>query len=207
MGLKNDNDTGYDYSRSSVERLSEFVALVEKWNPAVNLISRASAAQLWDRHVWDSARLLDVPGLAGDTWLDIGSGGGFPGIVVAILAKERFPDFRFVLIESDSRKAAFLTQAARLVGSDITIVNDRVERVPPVACDVLSARALAPLSELLSFAERHLKKTGMALFPKGIALEQELATASQNWSFFSEKVPGARVDQGPILNISKIVRL
>jgi 16S rRNA (guanine527-N7)-methyltransferase len=169
-------------SRETLDDLGVFHDLVLKWNPHINLVSKSSVGQLWDRHIWDSAQVVDMAD-SWKNWVDIGSGGGFPGLVVAILAKHAGHGQRVTLIESDARKCAFLRAVIRDLSLDARVLTERVESCPPQNADVLSARALTDLPGLLAFAERHLAPTGTALFLKGETWEKEVRSARDSWSF------------------------
>ncbi len=170
-------------SRETLERLFVYCDLVEKWNPAINLISKSGIAQIWDRHIIDSAQLiLQIP-VQFDQWCDLGSGGGFPGIVLAILAKELRPETQMILVESDRRKSVFLSEAARLLDISVAVKTQRIEDLAPQNVDVLTARALAPLSSLCGYAHRHLKPDGVAIFPKGATAAREIEDARKLWRF------------------------
>lgn len=170
-------------SRETMERLFAYCELVEKWNPAINLISKSGIPEIWDRHIIDSAQLfLQMPAQAGQ-WCDLGSGGGFPGIVLAILAKELRPATQMILVEADRRKSVFLAEAARLLDVDVKVKTQRIEDLEPQNADVLTARALAPLSDLCGYAYRHLKPEGVAIFPKGAAAQREIESAQKLWRF------------------------
>lgn len=170
-------------SRETTDRLAELVALLKKWNRRINLISRSTEGDVWSRHVLDSAQLWTLRPMGARHWADLGSGAGFPGLVVAVLAQEAEPALRFTLVESDERKAAFLEAAARSVRVPVSVRCDRIERSPPLVADVLSARALAPLATLLEYAAIHRQPSGMGLFPKGEAVHKELLEAAQVWRF------------------------
>lgn len=172
-----------DVSRETRDRLSQLGALLAKWNPVINLVSRATLADSWNRHILDSAQLFEYAPAGTTRWADLGSGGGFPGLVIAVLALERAPEMRVVLVESDQRKAAFLNQAARDLGLNAEVIRQRIEIAAPLRADVVSARALAPLSQLCGFAARHLRANGVALFPKGANHAAELDAASKEWRF------------------------
>ena len=177
---------GGDVSRETVEKLLTYQALVEKWNPAINLVARSTLGALWDRHFSDSAQVYRLAPSAARRWADLGSGGGFPGLVVAILAAGEGRDLDVTLVESDQRKAVFLQTVARETGIRVTVRAERAESLPPMNVDVLSARALAPLEKLLTFAERHLAPGGCALFPKGASHESELQDAIKTANFSYE---------------------
>lgn len=175
---------GLDVSRETFDRLSALNALLQKWNPAINLVAKSTVADAWTRHIVDSAQLYRLAPSQVGHWADLGSGGGFPGLVIAILAHEMDPQRRVTLVESDQRKATFLRQAAReLALTNVTVLSDRIEAVLPLSADVLSARALSSLPQLCVFALRHLSATGLALFPKGAQHRAEIAEAEQNWRF------------------------
>ena len=170
-------------SRETLARLMELEALVLKWTTAVNLISKNSAAQIWTRHILDSAQISVFSGPKGGKWVDLGSGGGFPALVLAVLAKDWEEAATFVLIESDARKAAFLLQAIRSLDLSAKVIVQRIDDVDPLDADVLTARALAPLDAMLPHAVRHLGATGRAFFPKGSTYRDEIAAVQPLWAF------------------------
>ncbi|MFY9237688.1 MAG: 16S rRNA (guanine(527)-N(7))-methyltransferase RsmG [Roseovarius sp.] len=170
-------------SRETSERLDVFEALVRKWNPAINLVSKASLPHLRDRHINDSAQLVDIAPDSVGHWVDIGSGGGFPGVVIAILMSEASPDTKVTLVESDQRKAAFLRTALRETAVDGDVICARVEGLESLEANILSARALGDLCLLLPFAEKHLAPAGVAIFPKGRTWQEELEAAKSEWNF------------------------
>lgn len=172
-----------DVSRETTDRLQALEALLKKWNPAINLVAKSTIEQAWSRHILDSVQVYAAGPETAAHWADLGSGGGFPGLVIAALAAERDPQRRITLVESDQRKAAFLREAARQLDLTITVLAERVETTAPLAANILSARALAGLSELCGFAARHLVADGTALFPKGATHMDELAAARARWVF------------------------
>lgn len=174
---------GLDVSRETFDRLKTYEALIRKWNPAINLVAKSTLPELWARHIEDSAQVGSYLDAEVRIWADFGSGGGLPGIVVAILALERSPETAFHLVESDQRKATFLRQAAQSLGLKVQVHTQRVEALPPLNADVVSARALAPLRVLCGFAARHLGPTGFAVFPKGANFVDEVQDARQEWNF------------------------
>jgi len=196
-----------DVSRETLARLETYAGLLEKWNPAINLVAKSTLPDLWSRHFLDSAQLFDLRPEGARRWADLGSGGGFPGLVVAILAAEEAPQMRVALVESDHRKAAFLRTVVRETGISADIHAERIETLAPLAADVLSARALAPLSQLLGFAERHLSPSGRALFPKGATYQAELTEALAQWRFDVQKTPSKTDPGSVILSIGGIARV
>lgn len=187
-----------DVSRETKERLSIYATLVEKWTPRINLVSRASLPYLRTRHFEDSAQLHALAPHPVAHWADLGSGGGFPGLVIAILAQETGSPTHVTLVESDARKSAFLRTVIRETGITATVTTERIETTAPLAVDVLSARALADLPTLLGHAVRHLAPDGTALFPKGATWRQELAAAQSKWQFTS-RVDKSRTDPSAVI--------
>ncbi len=182
-----------DVSRETLERLVAYAALLRRWNKAVNLVGPSTIRDLWARHMLDSAQLLPLAPPDAKDWFDLGSGAGFPGLVVAILAMEAAPDLRVTLVESDRRKAAFLLEAARTAGVSVQVRAERLEDLPDACADVVSARALAPLKDLLPWSGRLIRPGGVALFPKGRQGREELDAAAGVWPFAPEILP-SRVD-------------
>ncbi len=197
---------GRAVSRETMERLEIYEALLRKWNPAINLVSRSTLDRLWDRHFVDSAQIFDLHSAECGLWADLGAGGGFPGLVVAILAAERKPDLSVTLIESDQRKAAFLSAVARAVGVEVSILPQRIEATPGLGAEILSARALAPLAKLLEYAAPHLRPGGQALFPKGAAHAEEVSQALESWRFSYEVTKSMTDESAVILSIRDIER-
>ncbi|PTM40433.1 16S rRNA (guanine(527)-N(7))-methyltransferase RsmG [Bosea sp. 124] len=176
-------------SRETEERLALLVSELARWQAAKNLVSSATLTDVWTRHIADSLQLC---GLAPEAsrWLDLGSGGGFPGLVIGICLAEQ-PGGRIDLVESNSRKCAFLRHAARLTGAPVTVhaariddvIGDFVGRV-----DVVTARALAPLPQLLEWCKDLLRTGTLGLFPKGQHLDTELTEASRYWKIQASTV-------------------
>jgi 16S rRNA (guanine527-N7)-methyltransferase len=199
--------THFKVSRETSERLEAFVSTLKKWQLAINLVAPATLPDVWHRHVADSAQLVTLAPPTARTWLDLGSGAGFPGLVVAILLADRparvTPPSRVTLIESDTRKAAFLREAARASGVAVDIRAERIEQaatrgtVAPV--DVVSARALAPLPRLFELAHPFVAPSTVLLLPKGRDVEAELELAIRHWSFEADLVPSLTDPHGRIL--------
>lgn len=196
-----------DVSRETMARLDTYAALLARWNPAINLVAPATLPDLWNRHFLDSAQLLDLVPEGASKLADLGTGGGFPGLVVAILAAEFRPEIGVVCIESDQRKAAFLRTVVRETGAGVEILATRIEEAPPQMADVVTARALAPLGRLLGLAARHLKPGGSALFPKGATYRREIAEALENRTFAVDTRPSRTDPEAVILRIGEIKRV
>jgi 16S rRNA (guanine527-N7)-methyltransferase len=173
-------------SRETEALLQAFADLVGRWNPKINLVSQGSLPDIMRRHIADSAQLFDIPNCPVNHWVDLGSGGGFPGVVLAILGADSGRIEKMSLVESDARKCVFLREAVRTLSLKVDVIHDRIENVPPLAADVVSARALAPLPVLLGHAYRHLAADGIAIFPKGARYQDELSQAECEWFFDAE---------------------
>jgi len=193
-------------SRETLDKLRGFSDLVEKWTSKINLISKSSVPHIWERHILDSAQIFEIAPKAGQ-WVDIGSGGGFPGIIAAILTQESEAPHQMYLIESDIRKCAFLRSAIRELDLKATVVSARIEAQAPMEADIISARALASLSELLGYAEQHLKTSGTALFLKGENWEKEHEEAQKTWSYRCEAIKSKTHPAAAILKVEDIVRV
>ena len=190
-------------SRETAERLGIFAAELTRWQRALNLVSPASLPDLWSRHIDDSLQLAELEPEAA-TWLDLGSGGGLPGLIVAAVNPSR----RVTLIESDSRKCAFLRSTAHRMGLDVDVVTARIEATAPriaPAQKVVSARALAPLTRLLAYAQPFLAAGATGLFPKGRNAAHELTEATESWIFDADIVPSRTDPEGRILRVRDFV--
>src|SRR2546423_1359872 len=150
------------------------------WSARHNLVSRASLADVWRRHVWDSAQLAPLIPPSASNLVDLGSGAGFPGLILAILSRER-PNFRTVLYEATRKKCMFLTVAAKAAGVPVEVRCARIEEAVPEGFDVVTARACAPLERLLGYAARFQGPHATNLFLKGQNAEAELTEAHRCW--------------------------
>jgi 16S rRNA (guanine527-N7)-methyltransferase len=178
-------------SRETLDRLQRYADALVRWQARINLVAPATLPDLWSRHMLDSAQLLPLIPAGARRLIDLGSGAGFPGLVLAILG---VPEVH--LIEADSRKCAFLREAARLAGAgSITVHNRRIEAMPAEAYDVVTARALAPLPELLKLARRFAGPGTVYLFPKGRGLAEELIKAPETATMRPDRI-ASRTDPG-----------
>lgn len=196
-----------DVSRETKHRLEAYEAGLRKWSARINLVSPRDLDDLSARHIADSSQLWALVPKNAKTWVDIGSGGGLPGLVIAILAAEQRPELRVTLVESDQRKAAFLSTISRELGLSTKIISERIEALGPLNADVISARALAPLRQLIDYAEPHLAAGGVCLFPKGINHADEVAEARKYWHFSCDMIPSITQAGAAILKISDPSRL
>ena len=197
----------FDVSRETMERLQAYAALLVKWNPTINLVAKSTIADAWHRHFADSAQLWALAPQDVTKWMDIGSGAGFPGLVIGAIAAEKAPSMRVTLVESDRRKSVFLQSAAREMGITVDVITKRIELLEPQGADILSARALSSLTQLLEFAEKHRKPNGVCLFPKGARANSELTEASSCWHMAYETFPSVTDPDAVILRIGEFKRV
>ncbi|MDG1763743.1 MAG: 16S rRNA (guanine(527)-N(7))-methyltransferase RsmG [Paracoccaceae bacterium] len=179
---------GLNVSRETFLRLKEYEKLLFKWNAKINLVSKSTLDNFWNRHVLDSAQFLSSVGEKAGNWVDLGTGGGLPGLVVAILSDEIEPVNKLFLVEADVRKAVFLKTVCRELGIKVEVYNNRIEELPVMSANIVSARALAPLKTLCLYAKNHLEKDGVAVFAKGENWKAELVEAQKKWIFSYEAV-------------------
>ena len=194
-------------SRETFEKLELLERELRRWQAIKNLVGPATLTQIWDRHIVDSLQLLDLAPEA-KTWLDLGSGAGFPGLVLAIAGAER--GLAVHLVESNSRKCAFLRHVARLTEAPATIHEARLETIIPQfvgRADIVSARALASLTKLIEWTEPLLKAGTTGLFPKGRDVDAELTEASRSWKLGTEILPSQTDSSARILRITSIERV
>lgn len=187
-------------SRETFERLTLLVDLLVKWQKTINLIAPATVPEIWRRHVADSLQLIDLAPAAARRWVDLGSGGGFPGLVVAAVLAER-EGAHVHLVESDTRKAAFLREVIRLAQLPGQVHPARIEKVAPelaAGTQVVSARALAPLPKLLDLAAPFLAAGALGLFLKGKDATRELTEARKGWTLDVELAPSRTDPDGRI---------
>jgi 16S rRNA (guanine527-N7)-methyltransferase len=192
----------FSVSRETLERLTAFADLLQTWQRTINLVAPSTLPDIWSRHFADSAQLLALAPPQAQKWLDLGAGAGFPGLVLAILLAER-GQARMALIESDTRKAAFLGEVARRTGVPVDIYAERIESVATQAklgpTDVITARALAPLPRLLDLAAPYFSTRTVGLFPKGRDAETEVAEARETWGFEGDLHPSLTDTDGRIV--------
>ena len=192
-------------SRETEARLDRYIALLLEWQSKTNLIAPSTLTTIWTRHVADSLQLLDLA-LSGQRWIDIGSGGGFPGIVLACALAER-PDSAIHLVERNAKKAAFLREALRVAGAPGTVhlgeIENFVDSNPPAA-DYITARALAPLNVLLTLTAPLIGRGAKALFLKGQDVAAELTDATKYWTVQPRLHPSRTSPNSWILEIDQV---
>jgi 16S rRNA (guanine527-N7)-methyltransferase len=195
-------------SDDALARLDTFAALLIDWQSRINLVARSTLPQMWTRHIADSLQLLSHASVA-RTWVDLGSGAGFPGIPIAC-AFAQTPGAEVHLVESNSKKAAFLREAARITGAPAVVHAERIENFGDSfagKADVVTARALAPLKSLLDQAFPFLAKGAIGLFLKGQDVEAELTDSAKDWSVEATKVASLTDPSGCVLIVRRVHRL
>ena len=178
----------------TLARLSAYVDLLIKWQKRINLVAPKTVDEVWRRHILDSAQLLPLMAEIPGPVLDLGSGAGFPGLVLAVLGREDI-----TLVESDRRKAAFLSEAARVTGTKVAIECCRIESLTPIRAGLITARALAPVSKLLEYAKSYSDDSTRYLFLKGERVDAELTDAQKHWKMNVTKVPSRSDSRGTIV--------
>ncbi len=212
----NDFARVFDVSRETCARLDTYAALLRQWQKTINLVAPNTVDTVWHRHFADSAQLYAHIPPSARHLVDLGSGAGFPGLVLAIMAADKRPSggvddgLKVTLVESDTRKAAFLRDVARQVGLAVDIMSTRIESITKsanlLAADVITARALAPLPKLFGLVEPLFKPDSVALFLKGKAVADEVEAAAKHWTFDLELVPSLTEVDARIAVVRKLER-
>lgn len=190
-------------SDKTVSRLEIYCDLLEKWNRSINLVSRETIGNVWQRHILDSYQVARLT-QSFSSIVDLGSGGGLPGAVIGILNSSSTHGPTVKLIESDQRKCAFLRTVARETSTRLIIENKRIEKAIPAKASIVTARALAPLIDLLPMARRHMNRDGRTFFLKGKNHISEITEAKEKYQFNLEIHRSISQAESAILEISDI---
>jgi 16S rRNA (guanine527-N7)-methyltransferase len=197
-------------SRETMDRLASYESLLRKWQNSINLVSKTTLEDVWRRHFWDSAQILELASENHLRWADFGSGAGFPGLVLAIMSADR-PGFHMNLVESDQRKSVFLREVIRETGAPATVHTSRIEDTATLKavgpCDALSARACAPLDRLLTWSEAYFGPGTEGFFLKGAKLDEELTQARKSWTFKVTSYPSRADPDGSVLKVEQLARV
>ena len=188
-------------SRETSERLEAYVAFLEEWQPRLNLIGPGTADDIWRRHILDCGQIARHVPRGCRRLLDIGSGAGLPGLVLAIMGVDGVE-----MVEKDARKVAFLHSAARTCEVDVGIHNSRIEALQSPAADVVTARAVAPLRLLVAMAAPFLGEDSVSIFPKGRSVDEELKDAAREWHMWYQRRASLSDSQGSLLVIDRVHR-
>ena len=204
--MKNFCDT-YNVSRETFDKLKHYQSMLTEWQSKFNLVSSSTLDDAWNRHFLDSVQLFQYIPNQAKVLYDFGSGAGFPGMVLAIMANEKMPDLQVSLIESTTKKTLYLNAVKSKTNTNVTILNDRIENLQLPKADVITSRAMASLTELLGYAYKFCKKESVCIFPKGKKYAEELSEAHKRWKFKCQIVASTQSDEGKILiitNLSKV---
>ena len=194
----------YTVSRETMDKLKAYEASLREWQNRMNLVSKNSLEDAWQRHFQDSMQLFSLLPQQGIVY-DFGSGAGFPGMVLAIMASEKTPYLKFRLVESIKKKTLYLNEVKKITGiSNVEVLNKRIEDIPAEAADVVTSRAMASLSDLLNYAQKFCTRKTKCIFLKGKSYADEIAEAEKLWKFKAEVLPSQESDEGVILIITDI---
>lgn len=201
-----DIEKKYNVSHETYEKLKNYQALVLEWNSKFNLISKSTEATIWERHIVDSLQLIKYITNEDKILLDLGSGAGFPGVVLAIACQEIYPDLQINLVESIGKKTAFLHAVNEQLNLNMEIHQERIEKLNVGKVDVITSRALAALPKLLDYAKPFCKKETRLILPKGENWSLENDEALMKWLYKYEVYNSDTSDVGKILRISDLRR-
>ena len=196
MNIDDDIADALDVSRETLAKLAAYVALVEKWQPKINLIANSTVTNIWQRHVLDSAQLLSHLPTHTKRVLDVGSGGGFPGLILAIIC-----DVEVHLVESDQRKSIFLQTVIRELDLTAVVHNQRIEMMEFLGADVITARALASVEKLLLLLDKQLTPASHCLFLKGARVDEELTILNSYPNITARTHPSVTSSDGAVLEL------
>lgn len=189
-------------SRETIEKLEIYISLLQQWNKKINLVSQQGMDQVWKRHVYDSFQLIRYLDSSVKSIADLGSGGGFPGLILALST-----DIPVILIESDMRKTIFLREVLRQTKTQATVLCQRIENVNAISADVVTARALTSLTQLLKFSKNILNKNGYCLFLKGRSVNLEIEEAQKDWKINYKTFSSQTNADGVIVKINQFERV
>ncbi len=204
--MKNFCDT-YNVSRETFDKLKSCQTMLSEWQQKFNLVSSNTLEDSWNRHFLDSAQLFPLLPKDAEVMYDFGSGAGFPGMVLAIMANEKMPRLQVNLVESTTKKTLYLNAVREQLSVRVNVLNDRIEKLPAAKADVITSRALASLNELLGYAVRFCKPETVCIFPKGKKYAEELAEAHRCWRFKCQILPSRQSEEGRILVITSLSKI
>lgn len=194
----------YNVSRETFDKLKTYEGLLHEWQAKFNLVSNSSLEDAWNRHFLDSAQLFQYIPNDAKVMYDFGSGAGFPGMVLAIMANEKTPYLNVSLIESTTKKTLYLNEVKKQTATNVNILNQRIESIKPVRADVITSRALASLDELFIYVYKFCSIKTTCIFPKGKKYLEEIAEAEKFWNFDCQIKDSEQSDEGKILLITNL---
>ena len=203
---KNEFVKSLNVSRETLNGFYEYKNLLSKWNKKINLVSKNTLVDIWVRHFLDSGQIIKHVEASGKRWVDLGSGAGFPGLVVALLLRDRKIDCDLVLVEKNPKKCLFLNEVMRKLNLSAEVVNDNIYALEPLKADILTTRAFSELNNLIEIAFRHRKEDGICLFLKGENYMIELDKTLNYWFFDYDIVDSLSSPSGKIIRVKKIFK-
>ena len=203
---KNEFVKSLNVSRETLNGFYEYETLLSKWNEKINLVSKNTLVDIWERHFLDSGQIIKHVEASGKRWVDVGSGAGFPGLVVALLLRDRKIDCDLVLVEKNPKKGFFLNEVIRKLNLNVGVVNDNIYSLDFLNADILTARAFSELNNLIEITFRHRKKEGICLFLKGENYRIELDKTLNYWFFNYDIVDSISCSSGKIIRVKKIFK-
>ena len=194
-------------SRETIKSFCEYEVLLSKWNKKINLVSKKTLVDIWERHFLDSGQIINYVDASGKRWIDVGSGAGFPGLVVALLLRDRKIDCDLVLVEKNSKKVFFLNEVIRKLNLNVKVFKKDIRSIEPLNADILTARAFSELKELIEIACHHRKEKGICLFLKGQNYKVELDKTLNYWFFDYDVFDSLSNHSGKIIRVKKILNV
>ncbi len=196
----------FNVSRETINSLCEYETLLSKWNSKINLVSKNTLADIWNRHFLDSGQIIKHVDASRKRWVDVGSGAGFPGLVIALLLRDREIDCELVLIEKSTKKVYFLNEVIRKLDLNVKVLNNDIGNVEPLNADILTARAFSELNELIQIAHIHRKESGICLFLKGENYRLEIDKTLNYWFFDYDIFNSLSNPSGKIIRVKNILK-
>ena len=196
----------FNVSRETLNGFCEFETLLYKWNKKINLVSKNTLVDIWGRHFLDSGQIINHVDAFGKMWVDVGAGAGFPGLVVALLLRDRKVDCDLTLVEKNTKKVFFLNEVIRNLNLKVKVVNNSIGLIEPLNADILTARAFSELKDLIQIAHQHRNKKGICLFLKGENYRFELDKTLNYWFFDYDVVESLSNPSGKIIRVKKILK-
>ena len=193
-------------SRETIDSLCEYESMLSKWNSKINLISKNTFTDIWNRHFLDSGQIIKHVDASRKRWVDVGSGAGFPGLVVALLLRERKIDCELILVEKSTKKVFFLNEVIRKLDLKVKVINDDIGTIDPLRADILTARAFSELNNLIQIAHVHRKASGICLFLKGENYRFELDKTLNYWFFDYDVFDSLSNPSGKIIRVKNILK-
>lgn len=194
----------YNVSCETMNDLVAYLDLLKEWQDKFNLVSKSSLEDAWNRHFADSAQLFKFIPNDAETLIDFGSGAGFPGMVLAIMGKNKTPYLKTTLVESIRKKTLYLNEVAQKTETSVSVINDRIENIKGCKFDVITSRAMTSLTDLLQYAISFCHKKTVCIFPKGRKFAEEISEAQKKWLFNCQIENSDVSDEGKILIITNI---